>query len=359
MYTVHLTRAMFAEKPHTLINTEAFQVTTFVFTSGVLALKIANSRGEIVVLPYQGQQIWSATFDDKALGMKSMFDEPHPTTNYLHTYGGFFIHCGATRMGVPGPNDNHPLHGELPNAAYQHAWLRIGQDEHGEYIAVSGQFRYTVAFSDNYVAQPEIRLYAQQSVVHVSLTIENLKHTPMELMYLAHINFRPVDHATLHTTAPVTPAKIRVRRSIPSHISPAPGYVDFIESLADHPEQATTLTPGLGFDPEVVFTIDASADARGWAHSLQCSPDHTAWYVGHRPDQLPFLIRWISRTPDQDCLGFAMPATAEPEGYSAEKAKGNIHILAGQSTWRCDMVLGLLTAHDTDAMQAHIHAHQH
>jgi hypothetical protein len=29
-----------------------------------------------------------------------------------------------------------------------------------------------------------------------------------------------------------------------------------------------------------------------------------------------------------------MPATAEPEGYSAEKAKGNLQSIAGSSTWR-------------------------
>lgn len=358
MTLIHLSPAMFQAVPHLLVHTPHFQVTTFTFASGVAGLKITNSRGEIVLLPYQGQQIWSATFDGKALGMRSMFDEPQPTTTYLHTYGGFFIHCGVTRMGVPGPQDTHPLHGELPNARYQKAWIQLGHDEHGEYVAMSGAFRHTVAFSDNYVAQPEVRMYADQSLLRVHLVVENLKQTPMDLMYLAHINFRPVDHATLHATAPSTPQAMRVRRSIPSHISPAPGYVEFIESLAQHPEQATTLTPGLGFDPEVVFTIDAQADAHGWAHSAQLSPDGSAWYVAHRPEQLPFLIRWISRTPDQDCLGFAMPATAEPEGYTAEKAKGNVCQIAGKSQWRCDFVVGLLDAQQSPAYVAQIRALQ-
>jgi hypothetical protein len=65
-----------------------------------------------------------------------------------------------------------------------------------------------------------MRLYANQTIFHVSLEIQNRKKTAMDLMYLAHINFRPIDHAQLLTTAPATPEAIRVRRSIPSHISP-------------------------------------------------------------------------------------------------------------------------------------------
>jgi hypothetical protein len=110
----------------------------------------------------------------------------------------------------------------------------------------------------------------------------------------------------------------------------------------------------LGFDPEVVFTINPQADARGWAHSLHVSPSGSADYVAHRPEQLPFTIRWISRTPDQDCLGFAMPATAEPEGYSAEKAKGHLQAIAGATTWRADFVVGTLDHNETIQMRAQI-----
>lgn len=344
---IHLSEQMFREKQQLLLDTPDFVAHTFLFDSGVAGLQISNSRGNLVILPYQGQQIWSATFDDRALGMKSMFDEPQPTTTYLHTYGGFFIHCGATRMGVPGPHDTHPLHGELPNARYQKAWISLGQDHRGAYIAVSGAYRHTVAFNYNYVATPEVRLYANQSIFTVSLEIHNLKHTPMDLMYLAHINYRPVDMAHLHTTAPNTPQAIRVRRSIPSHISPPDGYREFIEQLAENPTTANHLHPELGFDPEVVFTINPRADAHGWAHSLQVLPDGRADYIAHRPEQLPYTIRWISRTPDQDCLGFAMPATAEPEGYTAEKAKGNIQHIAGEHIWRCDFILGALDADQT------------
>ncbi len=353
-HVFHLHPAMFGEKSRLLLDSPDFMVHTFLFDSGVAGVRICNSRGELVMLPYQGQQIWSANFDGRDLGMRSMFDEPQPTTTYLHTYGGLFIHCGATRMGVPGPTDNHPLHGELPNARYQKAWLTLGEDATGKYVALSGAYRHTVAFNDDYVATPEMRLYANQTIFHVSLEIQNRKKTPMDLMYLAHINFRPIDNAQLITTAPATAEAIRVRRSIPSHISPPAGYREFIDLLGANPAQANTLTPELGFDPEVVFTINPQADARGWAHSLHVSPSGSADYVAHRPEQLPFTIRWISRTPDQDCLGFAMPATAEPEGYSAEKAKGHLQAIAGATTWRADFVVGTLDHNETTQMRAQI-----
>jgi hypothetical protein len=83
---------------------------------------------------------------------------------------------------------------------------------------------------------------------------------------------------------------------------------------------------------------------------MQRLPEGTADYVAHRPEQLPYVIRWISRTPDQDCLGFSMPATAEPEGYTAEKAKGNLRAIGATQEWRCDFVVGVLDALAAKAM---------
>ena len=39
------------------------------------------------------------------------------------------------------------------------------------------------------------------------------------------------------------------------------------------------------------------------------------------------LGRWILDNGDQRVAAFAMPATCEPEGYAAEKRKGNVRIL--------------------------------
>ena len=194
------------------------------FCSGVAGLRLKNGLGELVMLPFQGQQIWAMSFGGRSQGMLSMFEEPRPTRTYLETYGALLLHCGATAMGVPAGPDTHPLHGDLPNAPYQHAWLVAGEDERGAYLALSGTYRHTVAFNYNYVARPEARLYAGSSRVPVSMTIENLKRTDMDLMYLAHINFRPVDNGRLVYSAHCDPEHVRVRRSIPSHIHPPAGF---------------------------------------------------------------------------------------------------------------------------------------
>ncbi len=348
--TLHLHPSFFSEAEKPLVEQGELRATAFTFPSGVQALRLSNAVGSIVMLPFQGQQIWDAQFYGRTLTMVSMFDQPYPTTEYLRTYGGFLVHCGVTAMGVPGPGDTHPLHGELPNAAYQSATLLIGKDDRGPYLAVGGAYRHTVAFAYNYVARPLVKLYAGSARLRVSLTVHNLKRTPMELMYLAHVNFRPVDHGRLVYSAPCTPQHVRVRSSIPSHIRPAPGYREFLQELAAQPEKHNVLAPDLAFDPEVVFLVDYLADAAGWAHSMQIHPDGAADFISHRPSQLDHGVRWISRTPDQDAMSIVSPATAEPEGYTAEKAKGNVKTLPGGAEWRCDMELGALTADEARAM---------
>jgi hypothetical protein len=253
-------------------------------------------------------------------------------------------------MGVPGEQDNHPPHGELPNAPYQTAHLLIGQDERGTYMGLTGSYQYTVAFNHNYVARPMVKLYANSSRMPVSISVKNLKRSEMELMYLAHVNFRPIDNGQLVYSAPCTPEHVRVRASIPSHIHPAPGYREFLAELEQHPDRHNLLKPGLMFDPEVVFYLDYLVDEAGWAHSMQRRPDGYADYIGHRPDQLAKGIRWISRTADQDCLGIVLPATAEPEGYTAEKAKGNLKVLSPCGEFYCETEVGLLSPDDVEPM---------
>ena len=158
--TIHLHPSFFGEAEKTLVEHEGLTASTFLYPSGVQGLRLTNELGHLVVLPYQGQQIWDAQFLGRTLTMRSMFDMPYPTTEYLRTYGGFLLHCGVTAMGVPAAGDSHPLHGELPNAPYQAAQLITGNDERGPYLAITGQYRHTVAFAQNYIAQPTITLHA-------------------------------------------------------------------------------------------------------------------------------------------------------------------------------------------------------
>jgi len=349
--TIHLQPGFFGGQEHVLLEEGPLTATTFRYDNGVCAVRLKNELGSLVVLPYQGQQIWSAEFYGRDLTMKSMFTNPRPTREYLANYGGFYLHCGATAMGVPTREDNHPLHGELPNAPYQDAYLLAGQDERGEYLALGGQYQHTIAFNCNYVAEPLIKLYSGSALFWVSMNVQNLKATDMELMYLAHINFRPVDNGRLVYSALQTPSHIRVRSSIPSHVHPKPGYREFLEELTIHPELHHRLTPGLLFDPEVVFYVDYLADEEGWGHTLQIHPDGSADYVRHLTAQLDKGVRWICRTADQDALGMILPATAEPEGYSAEKAKGNIKVIPPNAAFNFEIEMGALTPTEARKME--------
>ena len=352
--TIHLHPSFCSEREKPLAEFAGLSASSFAFDSGVAAVRLRNGVGEMVMLPFHGQQIWRLGFWGRDLTMKSMFAEPRNTRVYLENYGAFLIHCGATAMGVPAAGDTHPLHGELTHAPYQRAQLVIGEDDRGAYIGVTGSYEHAVAFGPRYVARPSVRFYANSASVPVSLEIENLNRTPMDLMYMAHANYRPVDHARLQYSARVSPDTVRVRSSIPSHVKPTPEYLAFLDDLRRDPERHHLLAPDLAFDPEVVFYVDYLADADGWAHSMQVLPDGSADFISHRPVQLRKGVRWISRTPNQDCFGLNLPATAEPEGYTAEKAKGNVLALEGGATWRMDLQVGALDAADAARMSAHI-----
>lgn len=266
---IELYDQMFNEKERTLCQFDTFSIMTFRYESGVAALRIINARGEIIVLPFQGQQVWRAKFDGRELTMRSMFDEPISTREYLENYGAFMIHCGITGLGAPGPDDNHRLHGELPNAPFNSAWLELDPDQRS--AKVGGNYQHIVAFSTNYLATIETSLQAESALLDFSVSVENLKQTPMDLMYLAHANFRPVDDGELHYSAFYNSKSVRVRQSIPSHINPKPGYKEFLSRLTDSPEMHHKLKPGLAFDPEVVFEIDMIGDADGFAHAAKTS----------------------------------------------------------------------------------------
>ncbi len=351
---IEIERRFFGEKERLLAEGAGLAVFAFRYDSGIEALRLRGRRGECVVLPFKGQQIWSASFDGREIGMRTMFAEPVATQNYVETYGAFFIHCGLTAMGPPGPEDHHPLHGELPNAPFQRAWLVF--DEAASTATIAGSYQHTVAFKANYRAVASVQLQADGTMLDIGLHAENLKRTPMELMYLGHANFLPVDDAELAYSAICSPETVRVRRSIPSHIAPPPGYAAFIAELSENPGLHHVLKPGLGFDPEVVFAIDMLADSEGWVHALQRHPDGQGDYITYRRRQAPHTVRWICRTPDQDALGLALPATAGVEGYTVEKQKGQVLAVEGGGSWTIEMKAGAVTRPEADRIASHINA---
>jgi hypothetical protein len=323
---------------------------TFRYSTGVAGLRIDNGVGSMELLPFQGQQIWDATFYGRRLTMHSMFDEPEPTQSYLGTYGGLFLHCGATAMGNVGPEDTHPVHGELPNATYHSAELLIGEDENGPYMGLSGRYRHALAFTHNYVATPLVRLHADSSKIHVEIEVKNLKGSAMDLMYLAHVNFRYVPGGHILDTVADETRGYRIRSLLPPEETLTEAYKTLRKAVLAEPG----LHKRLGTQPvdtEIVMSMDVGVDASGWTHALQLLEDGSADFISYRPDELGHAIRWMVRNGDQEAMGLILPATAEPDGYLAEKAKGHVLSLGSGETFRCQFVFGALPPAEVPAYE--------
>lgn len=74
--TIFLQEAMFGPNERTLVEADTLEASIFRFESGVAAVRLRNELGELVLLPFQGQQIWSASFRGRNITMRSMFDQP-------------------------------------------------------------------------------------------------------------------------------------------------------------------------------------------------------------------------------------------------------------------------------------------
>ena len=351
---IDLRAVRFEAQPVTLLQSNSMIARVFRFSTGVEALTIVTPVGETTFLPFKGQQVWDARFHGRRLTMRSMFDEPQMTDDYLSTYGAFLIHCGVTAMGGPGPADTHPLHGELPNARFQSARLIAGTDPQGPYLALAGAFHLARAFSFNYRFHAEVMLRPDATYLDVAVSVENLRQVPLDVMYLAHINFLPVDNGRLVDTVRNDRADIVVRQDHPAGPQISSAQRRLVAELAGDPSLHRHLAPGRRIDPEIVLFLTCEADGDGWAHGLHLHPDGRADFVSYRPDELPIGVRWISRLGDEDALGLILPSTSGVDGYTAEKAKGRVVTLAGGGVYSCRYRCGALDAAGAGALARHI-----
>lgn len=318
----YLSQNMFCERELLLAEYGDMKAYAFKYSTGVAAVRVENNIGSFTILPFQGQQIWRADFCGRNLVMKTGFDEPIMTKEYLKTYGGFLLHCGINAFGVPGKGDNHTQHGELPNAEYDVAYIDCGSDKDGNYMAIGGEYEYKAAFTKNYVFRPECRLYESGTILNVRIELENRRSYPMEYMYLCHINFNPVDGAELIYTAPYDGEHIKIYKSDVN--TELLGYISRLErNITMHHSVGSD---GECYDPEICFAVKYSSDENGRAYTMQYT-DNGADFVSHPVNFLPFGIRWISRTADEAAMGMVLPATAEHLGYTHAKESGQIKIL--------------------------------
>ena len=115
----------------------------------------------------------------------------------------------------------------------------------------------------------------------------------MPLMFLEHINFRPVDGGRLVQSVECDTSNMRVRANVPEFMDVVPGYQEFIKELQQHPEKHLTFTHDQVYDPEAVLYLNYLEDHKGWARTMQIHPDGSVDIVRHRPNQLNRGVRWI------------------------------------------------------------------
>lgn len=351
---IDLAAVQFGSQPVTLLQSQGMYAHVFRYSTGIEALTISTPAGEATFLPFKGQQVWNARFLGRRLTMRSMFEEPQPTDDYLASYGAFLIHCGITAIGGPGPGDTHPLHGEMPSARFQSARLIAGTDSEGPYMALAGTCRQARAFSHNYRFQAEAKLRPAAGYLDIIVHVTNLRPVSMDLMYLAHINFLPADGGRLIDTVADDREGIVVRQDTPAGLHISDEHHRLLAELAADPSRHRQLAPGDRIDPEIVLLLSCEPDSEGWAHGLQIHPSGTGDFVSYRPGELPVAVRWITRQGDQEALGLILPSTSGVDGYSAEKAKGRVVTLPGQATYSCRYRCGALDAADTTLLANHI-----
>ena len=351
---VKLDKGRFTEKEKTFLEWGRLKAHTFTYGSGVEGVRIENDGGHVIVLPYKGQQIWDAVFEGRSMRMKSLFPEPRNVTSFLDSYGCLMMHCGALRMGCPGPEDDHPLHGELPYADYDEASLAIGEENGENYIGITGVYTYNRSFADSYRVKPLIKVYESSTVMDVSITIENVSRYPMDLMYMCHFNFAIAYNGQIFQTAGWDPKSMNLRTSIPEHVKVSQKFLDFLDRMKKDPSLTRTIKPEDEYFPEIVFFINnPGTDKDGWAHFMQVHPNGSADIVSQRPEELDHHARWILKSKNREVMGI-LPSSCDPEGYTAEKKKGFVRELAPESSVTWTVKGGYLDKAAAEKMKKHI-----
>lgn len=333
---IHLTRDQFTGQPFHLVENGELGVTLFKFASGIEALTLRNSRGFITLLPFYGQMVWDAQFDGHSLRMDNPFSEPKWGASVVDTYGCFAFHSGLLSNGCPAPEDSHPLHGEMPCARMDSAFLRVDENS----VTLGGEYEYVKGFGHHYLASPSVRLGAGDTLMTIAMRVTNLASVPMPLQYMCHMNYAYVPGAAFSQNIPA--GAFALRTSIPGHVHPTPRWLEYTAGLARDPSALKGLDQPEFYDPEIVFFADDLVSYTGRAQFFMQSPGEGPRFVT-RFDTAQFnhATRWILNNGDQKVAAFVLPATCRPEGQIAAGRAGTLIALEPGATREFSVETGL------------------
>jgi len=355
--TVPLDPALFTPCERPLLEAPGLAASGFRYPTGIAALRLANARGHVVVLPWMGQIVWDAVFDGVRLTMDSLFDAPRPASTIIDTYGCFAFHSGVLRNGCPGPEDTHALHGEFACAAMDTARLVLSGDDAGPMLRVESSRVHAQGFGNRYRATAHVALGEAATLFEIGLAVENTGGRPMELMYMCHINPAYAERARILQPAPWTPRTVAVRSVAPAHVPSSPEYRATIARLVERPEIGAALDGGVSYDPEQVFYLHGLGQAEDGTTRLMLRRDEgDGFAIAFSLREFPHVVRWMMRTPDHRVAAFALPSTCEPEGYLAERRKGNVATLAPGQVRRFSVSTGYVDREAAESWESGIAA---
>lgn len=359
MSKIHMRHALFGEKERLFLESDGVEVSLFRYDTGIEAVRLTNRYGYVIVLPYFGQMLWDASFAGVRLGMGHKYPVPRPARVIADTYGCLAFHSGLLRNGVPGPEDDHQLHGEFSCATLDSAALELGSDGEGAFIRLTGEYEYIAGFGSHYMAQPSVTLRPDSTLFDIGMSVENRGGKPMDLMYMCHINLAFVENGHILQAAPYTPENVAVRTAVPSFVAPTPEYRALLEQLARDPGSMERLDPSLSYDPEQVFYLNnLRRDETGLTHAMMRRPDGDGFVVSFSLDDFPYPARWLLRNADLQVASIAQPSTCRPEGYLAEKSAGRVREMAPGESASFNVRMGYLDAVAAAEMDATIRSLQ-
>ncbi|WP_067587188.1 aldose 1-epimerase family protein [Endozoicomonas ascidiicola] len=333
---IFLNKDHFSTESKCLFKNDAFRVETFRYNSGVEAITIISPEGKVTVLPYMGQMIWDAEFRGVNMKMENMFKEPKQTDQIVGTYGCFAYHSGLIRNGCPSPADDHPLHGEMPCAKMDKAWLTVSDDE----VTIHGDYEYVMGFGDHYLASPSVTMHSGRPEMDIVMSVTNLASVDMPLQYMCHTNYAYVPGAEFKQN--IAEEAIKLRETIPAHVKPTEQWLAYNEQLKTNPTALNTLNQPEMYDPEIVFFMDELPKYADEAQFEMVAPDGTTFFSRFNTHELPYATRWILHNGDQKVAAFVLPATCRPEGHIAAKNSGTLISLASGATKSFRITTGLL-----------------
>ncbi|OOS00663.1 DUF4432 domain-containing protein [Canicola haemoglobinophilus] len=333
--TIYLSKQQFTETEQVIIANNQFKVSAFKYSSGIEGLRLTNSKGMLVILPYYGQMIWDAEFEGHNLCMKNMFAAPKVGNVIIDTYGCFAFHSGLLCNGCPSPEDSHPLHGEMPCATMDKCWIEISDTT----LKVVSEYEYVKGFGHHYLAKPSVVMYPNSGLFHINMDVTNLASVAMPLQYMCHMNYCYEENAYFEQNIP--DSAITLRESIPDHVKPTAQWLDFNQQLKANRNGLAKLDQPEYYDPEIVFFMDNLSTYQERLVYRMHSPKGHCYRTEFDSQQFNSATRWILYNQDQQVAAFALPATCRPEGYLAAEKSGTLIMLEPHTTRSFSVLTGL------------------